>query len=60
MDVVQVTIDVGDAPVVVPCLVAGPRDIAVPAALPPALVEVVADRAWEAHVEAVEVDDGEP
>lgn len=55
MSRVDVVIDVGDRPVVVPCLVAGPLDIGVPAVLDPELAETAADLAWTAHLDAVEI-----
>lgn len=45
---VDVVLDVDSRPVVVPCLVEGPGDIAVPLILDPEQAEVAADLAWEA------------
>lgn len=55
---VEVVMDVGNRPAVVPCLVEGPLDIDVPAVLDPELAETAADLAWAAHLDAVEVNDG--
>lgn len=45
---VDVVLDVDSRPVVVPCLVEGPNDIAVPLILDPEQAAVAADLAWEA------------